>query len=40
VTPDVTWEAPALGAFDPAVEQTANEEQRRLFAGSRACKVR
>jgi hypothetical protein len=40
VTPDVTWEAPALGAFDPTVEQAANEEQRQLFAGSRACKVR
>lgn len=40
VTPDVTWEAPALGAFDAELERTANEEQRALFAGSRACKVR
>ena len=40
VTPDVTWEAPALGAFDAELERTANEEQRALFVGSRACKVR
>ena len=40
VTPDVTWEAPALGAFDAALEQAENAEQRRLFAGSRVCKVR
>jgi hypothetical protein len=40
VTPDVTWEAPALGAFDAELERTANEEQRALFAGSRGCKVR
>ena len=40
VTPDVSWEAPALGAFDAELERVANAEQRLLFAGSRACKVR
>ncbi len=40
VTPDVTWGAPALGAFDAEHERAANEEQLALFAGSRACKVR
>jgi hypothetical protein len=40
VTPDVTWEGAAPGPFDEEVERAANAEQRQLFAGSRACKVR
>ena len=40
VTPDVTWDSAAPGPFNAAIERNANAEQRRLFAGSRACKVR
>jgi hypothetical protein len=40
VTPDVTWDSAAPGPFNAAIERDANAEQRRLFAGSTACKVR
>jgi hypothetical protein len=33
VTPDVMWEGPAPGPFDPAREAEANAHQRTLFAG-------
>jgi hypothetical protein len=37
VTPDVMWEGPAPGPYDPEQEQQANDEQRSIFVGSRAC---
>jgi hypothetical protein len=38
VAPDVMWEGPAPGPYDPAREQAANAEQRQLFAGNRTCR--
>jgi hypothetical protein len=39
VTPDVMWQGPAPGPFDPARDAQANAEQRTLLAGDRLCKV-
>jgi hypothetical protein len=40
VTPDVTAEGPAPGPYHAGREQAANDEQRRLFAGSPPCRAR
>jgi hypothetical protein len=39
VTPDVMWQGPAPGAFDPARDALANAEQRTMLAGDRLCKI-
>jgi len=39
VTPDVMWEGPAPGAYDPARDEAANTEQRRLLAGDTRCTI-
>jgi hypothetical protein len=39
VTPLVSWEGPAPGPFDAARDQTANLEQKQLFAGDKLCAV-
>jgi hypothetical protein len=39
VAPDVMWQGAAPGAFDPAVDAHANDEQRTLLNGDRLCKV-
>jgi hypothetical protein len=39
VTPDVTWEGPAPGAFDPAADASANDAQRALFGADPRCKI-
>ncbi len=39
VTPDVMWQGPAAGPFDPARDAEANAQQRALLAGDRLCKV-
>jgi len=39
VTPDVMWQGPAAGPFDPARDAEANTRQRALLAGDRLCKV-
>ena len=38
VVPDMYWESQALGAFDRAHEQAANEEQRQLAGSSKYCR--
>ncbi len=37
VVPDVMWQGPAPGAFDPAHDAQANAAQRTLFADDRLC---
>jgi hypothetical protein len=39
VTPDVMWQGPAPGPFDPARDALANAEQRTMLAGDRLCKI-
>jgi hypothetical protein len=39
VVPDVMWQGPAPGAFDPAQDAQANAAQRTLFADDRLCKI-
>ncbi len=39
VTPDVYWEGPAPGAYDPTLEQQALTVERSLFADDRACRA-
>jgi hypothetical protein len=38
VTPDAYWEGPALGAYDPTLDQQAATLQRSLFANDDTCK--
>jgi hypothetical protein len=38
VTPDVTWEGAALGAYDAALDARLLETQREIFAGDPLCK--
>ena len=38
VMPDMFWESPALGAYDRAHDQVANQEQRQLAGNSRYCR--
>ena len=38
VMPDMFWESPALGAYDRAHDQAANDEQRQLAGNSRYCR--
>lgn len=38
VTPDVMWQAPALGPYDKALDLTLSEEQRALYGSDRICK--
>ena len=37
VTPDVSWEGVAPGAFDPAADQRLNQRQRALMRGDAKC---
>ena len=39
VVPDVMWQGPAPGPFDPAQDAAANNLQRTLLAGDRLCKI-
>jgi hypothetical protein len=39
VLPDVMWEGPAPGAFEPARDAAANAEQRTLLGGDPLCKI-
>ena len=39
VTPDVMWEGPAPGAYDPARDAEANAAQRALLGPDPLCKV-
>ena len=39
VTPDVMWEGPAPGAYDPARDAVANTQQRQLLGGDARCKI-
>ena len=39
VVPDVMWQGPAPGAFDPEQDAQANAAQRALLAGDRFCKI-
>jgi len=39
VTPDVMWQGPAAGPFDPARDAEANARQRALLGGDRLCKI-
>jgi hypothetical protein len=39
VTPDVLWEGPSPGAYDPARDAQSNDGQRRMFGPSSPCKV-
>lgn len=39
VTPDVVWQGPAPGAYDPRRDAAANEQQRHELAGDRRCVV-
>ena len=39
VTPDVMWEGPAPGAYDPAGDAEANAAQRALLGPDPLCKV-
>lgn len=39
VTPDVTWEGRAPGAFDDAADATANDAQRALLGADPRCKI-
>jgi hypothetical protein len=38
VTPDIMWESPAPGAYDPARDAASNEGQHKLFGASGPCK--
>ncbi len=38
VTPDVYWEAPALGPYDPAADKIANDEQRVVSVADPGCR--
>jgi hypothetical protein len=38
VTPDVTWEGAALGAYDAALDLQLRETQRQVYAGDALCK--
>jgi hypothetical protein len=40
VTPDVSWQGAAPGAFDEAREAAANTAQRALFVGGGVCRAR
>lgn len=39
VVPDVMWQGPGPGTFDPSRDAKANDEQRALLGGDRLCKV-
>ena len=39
VTPDVMWEGPAPGAYDPSVDAQANDAQRALLGADPRCKI-
>jgi hypothetical protein len=39
VTPDVTWEGPAPGTYDPAADAEANTHQRSVLGPDRRCVV-
>ena len=39
VTPDVTWEGAAPGAYDATRDETANAEQRKLLGADARCKI-
>jgi hypothetical protein len=39
VTPDVMWQGPAPGPYDPSVEAQANEAQRGVLGNDPLCKI-
>ena len=39
VTPDVTWEGPAPGPYDPATDSQANDAQRAVLGPDPRCKI-
>jgi len=39
VTPDIFWEGPAPGPYDPVKDQQANEEQRRVLGDDPQCVI-
>jgi ribosomal protein L27 len=39
VTPDVSWEGPDPGTYNPAADEARNQEQRKLLAGDKLCKI-
>lgn len=38
VTPDLVWESPSPGAYDPGRDAAANGEQRAMFGDSKLCR--
>jgi hypothetical protein len=38
VTPVVSWEGAALGAYDPALDAQLRETQSEVYAGDTLCK--